>query len=94
MRIRQRACRALGIGLVVAVVAGLAAFGLRRAAAAPRQNPSAIVQCDVPSGWGAYRGAALGGLVFEDSAGTLRVVDCSSHAPIVAYQIRRTTTQP
>jgi hypothetical protein len=55
----------------------------------PPEEHNAIVTCDVPRSWGQYRGAANGALAFEDSSGTVRIVDCTSHSPIVAFEIRR-----
>ncbi len=70
---------------------GIGAFflGKARGKTSISREANAIVVCNVPPDWGNYKGPALGGLVFEDSARTLRVVDCSSHSPIVAFEIRR-----
>ncbi len=73
------------------LVIGISGFilGNARGKTPTSREANAIVVCNVPADWGNYKGGAHGGLVFEDSAGTLRIVDCSSHSPIVAFEIRR-----
>ena len=86
----MRITRTLDV-MLVALLLGATGFLLGRARAdtALPQQAGAIVVCTVPGEWGSFRTSSQGFLVFEDAAGTLRLVDCQSHRPIVAFEIRR-----
>ncbi len=86
----MKIAKALGF-VALALLLGAAGFLLARTPAKTpaQQLPTAIVVCTVPADWGTFRASSQGFLVFEDAAGTLRLVDCQSHSPIVAFEIRR-----
>lgn len=48
-----------------------------------------VVHATAPKDWGPVRGGTLTLLIFEDSAGTLRLVDFSSGLPLLRFEIRR-----
>lgn len=48
-----------------------------------------VVHATAPKDWGAVRGGVLTLLIFEDSAGTLRLVDFGSGLPLLRFEIRR-----
>lgn len=65
---------------------------------ATTQNDTVQPNCiiTVPSGWGNFKAASALGLVFEDSAGTLRVVGSTPcqisgtvSPPVVTLEVRR-----
>lgn len=62
------------------------------------QNNSATPNCviTVPSDWGEFKAASSAGLVFEDSAGTLRIigntpcqVSSTASLPLLNLEVRR-----
>ena len=83
--------------LTTALIAGLFLMVPQYPTAATQNDfvqPNCIVT--IPSRWGEFKSASAAGLVFEDSAGTLRVVGntpCqisgTANAPIVALEVRR-----
>ena len=61
--------------LVIGILAIAGTIGIHELKAAPHQmlgSPCVVV---VPRDWGEFKGLSKSGLVFEDKAGTLRVID-------------------
>ena len=86
----------LSVALTVAVLALAGTIGIREVRATPQQAVGAPCLVFVPQDWGEFKGMSKSGLVFEDKAGTLRLLDqmpCSmagsTSAPQVAVEIRR-----
>lgn len=84
------------LGICAAIVLIAAGFGIREVKASPQNLPVPCVVV-VPSDWGEFKGISKDGMVFEDMAGTLRLIDqmpCSIDrglvsVPRVTVEIRR-----
>jgi hypothetical protein len=82
--------------LVVGILAIAGTIGIHELKATPQQTVGAPCVVVVPRDWGEFKGLSKSGLVFEDEAGTLRLLDqmpCSTagstNVPQVAVEIRR-----
>jgi hypothetical protein len=81
--------------LIICVLLVAGAIGLREALA-QHDSQSATCAITVPAEWGEFKGASSFGLVFQDSAGTLRFVrnvGCQIHdtqpVPLISLEVRR-----
>ena len=86
----------LSVALTVAVLALAGTIGIREVRATPQQAVGAPCLVFVPQDWGEFKGMSKSGLVFEDKAGTLRLLDqmpCSmaggTSVPQAAVAVRR-----
>jgi hypothetical protein len=85
----------LGFCAAILVVAGI--FGIHQLQASAQQEVPAPCVVTVPADWGQFKGISKFGLVFEDKAGTLRVIDqmpCDfpggqGGVPRVSVEVRR-----
>ena len=85
----------LRLALVIAALAIAGTIGIHELKAAPQMlgSPCVVV---VPREWGEFKGLSKSGLVFEDKAGTLRLLDqmpCNmadgNSVPQVSVEVRR-----
>ena len=84
-------------GILAGIVVMATGLGIREVKAAPQQPLTSPCVVMVPSDWGEFKGISKFGLVFEDKAGTLRVIDnmpCDIQGgyhgvPNVGVEIRR-----
>ena len=81
--------------LVIGILAIAGTVGIHELKAKPQMlgSPCVVV---VPREWGEFRGLSKSGLVFEDKAGTLRLLDqmpCNmgdaNNVPQVSVEVRR-----
>ena len=86
----------LRVALTIAFLALAGTIGIHELKATPQQTVGAPCLVIVPRDWGEFKGLSKSGLVFEDEAGTLRLLDqmpCSTagttNVPQVAVEIRR-----
>ena len=80
----------------IAVLALAATIGIHEVKATPQETLGAPCVVIVPRDWGEFKGLSKSGLVFEDKAGTLRLLDqmpCSmagsNSVPQVSVEVRR-----
>jgi hypothetical protein len=80
--------------LAIGILAIAGTIGIHELKAAPQETLPCVVY--VPRDWGEFKGVFRSGVVFEDKAGTLRMLDqmpCSmagsSTAPQVSVEVRR-----
>jgi hypothetical protein len=81
--------------LVIGILATAGTIGIHELKAAPQELGAPCVVI-VPRDWGEFKGLSKSGLIFEDKAGTLRLLDqmpCSmagtANVPQVAVEVRR-----
>ena len=82
--------------LAVGVLAIAGTIGIHELKATPQQTLGAPCVVYVPRDWGEFKGIFKSGLVFEDKAGTLRLIDqmpCSmaggNSVPQATVEVRR-----
>jgi hypothetical protein len=86
----------LRVALTVAFFVLAGTIGIHEVRATPPQSLVAPCVVFVPQDWGEFKGIFKAGLVFEDKAGTLRLLDqipCSvaggTSVPQAAVEVRR-----
>lgn len=84
------------VALTIAVLILAGTVGIHEVRATPQQTLGAPCVVFVPQEWGEFKGIFKSGLVFEDKAGTLRLLDqmpCSmagaTSVPQAAVEVRR-----
>jgi hypothetical protein len=86
----------LRVALTIAFLVLAGTIGLHEVRATPQQTLGAPCVVFVPQDWGEFKGIFKSGLVFEDKAGTLRLIDqmpCSmaggTSVPQATVEVRR-----